>query len=49
MNEAEKSDIFDLLTNVAYALPPVTREERAAKAKVSINTHFNSRQQQAIA
>ncbi|MEI6423195.1 MAG: DEAD/DEAH box helicase family protein, partial [Lentisphaerota bacterium] len=44
--DAEKSDIFDVLAHVAYALPPVTREERAAKAKVSINTHFNSRQQQ---
>lgn len=44
--DAEKSDIFDVLAHVAYALPPVTREERAAKAKVSINAHFNSRQQQ---
>jgi len=28
-----------------YALPPLTREQRAEKAKVEISTHFNSRQQ----
>ena len=43
--DAEKSDIFDVLAHVAYALPPLTREERAAKAKVEISTHFNSKQQ----
>ena len=43
--DAEKSDIFDVLAHVAYALPPLSREERAAKAKVEISTHFNSRQQ----
>jgi type I restriction enzyme, R subunit len=43
--DAEKSDLFDVLAHVAYALPPLTREERAAKAKVEISTHFNSRQQ----
>jgi type I restriction enzyme R subunit len=43
--DAEKSDLFDVLAHVAYALPPVTREERAARAKVVISTHFNSKQQ----
>jgi type I restriction enzyme, R subunit len=43
--DAEKSDLFDVLAHVAYALPPLTREERAAKAKVVISTHFNSKQQ----
>ncbi|MDY0095144.1 MAG: DEAD/DEAH box helicase family protein [Candidatus Vecturithrix sp.] len=43
--EAEKSDIFDVLAYVAYALPPLTREERAAKAKVIISMHFNTKQQ----
>ena len=43
--DAEKSDIFDVLAHVAYALSPLTREERAAKARVNISTHFNSRQQ----
>jgi type I restriction enzyme, R subunit len=42
--DAEKSDLFDVLAYVAYALPPLTREERAARAKVVISTHFNTRQ-----
>ena len=29
--DAEKSDLFDVLAYVAYALPPLTREERAAQ------------------
>lgn len=28
-----------------YALPPLTREDRATKAKVEISTHFNTKQQ----
>jgi type I restriction enzyme R subunit len=43
--DAEKSDLFDVLAYVAYALPTLTREERAAKAKVVISTRFNSKQQ----
>ena len=43
--DAEKSDLFDVLAYVAYALPPLTREERATKAKVSISSHFNIKQQ----
>ena len=43
--DAEKSDLFDVLAHVAYALPALTREERAQKAKVIISTRFNSRQQ----
>jgi type I restriction enzyme, R subunit len=43
--DAEKSDLFDVLAHVAYALPPLTREERAVKAKIEISTHFNSKQQ----
>ena len=42
--EAEKSDLFDVLAHVAYALPPRPREDRPAKAKVEISTHFNSKQ-----
>ncbi len=41
---AEKSDLFDVLAHIAYALPPLTREERATGARVGISTHFNSRQ-----
>jgi type I restriction enzyme R subunit len=43
--DAEKSDLFDVLAHVAYAMSPITREERAASAKAVINTHFNSKQQ----
>ena len=43
--DAERSDLFDVLAHVAYALPTLTREDRAAKAKVEISTHFNSKQQ----
>ena len=42
---AEKSDIFDVLAFVAYASAPLTREERAARAKVIISTHFTTKQQ----
>ncbi|MBE7495750.1 MAG: DEAD/DEAH box helicase family protein [Verrucomicrobiaceae bacterium] len=43
--DAANSDLFDVLAYVAYLLPPLTREQRAAKAKVEISTHFNSKQQ----
>jgi type I restriction enzyme R subunit len=43
--DAEKCDLFDVLAHVAYARAPLTREERAAKAKLIISTHFNSKQQ----
>jgi len=43
--DAERSDIFDVLAHVAYAIPPLTREERATKAKIDISTHFNNKQQ----
>ena len=42
---AEKSDLFDVLAYVAYAMVPVTREERATRARVSISSKFNNRQQ----
>jgi len=34
-----------VLAHVAYALPTLTREERAARAKVVISSRFNSKQQ----
>jgi type I restriction enzyme R subunit len=34
-----------VLAHVAYALPPLTRAERAARAKVTINARFNNKQQ----
>ena len=43
--EAVNSDIFDVLSYVAYASPPVTREERAHHARESIHSHFSGKQQ----
>jgi type I restriction enzyme R subunit len=43
--DAEKSDLFDVLAHVAYALPTLTRAERATTAKIAISTHFNDKQQ----
>ena len=43
--DAEKSDLFDVLAYVAYALPPLTREERASGAKIAILQRFNTKQQ----
>lgn len=43
--DAEDSDWFDVLAHVAYAVPPVTREVRAADARVHINTRFSAKQQ----
>jgi type I restriction enzyme R subunit len=43
--DAEKSDLFDVLAHVAYALAPITREERASKARVIITQHFNNKLQ----
>ncbi len=43
--DAEKSDLFDVLAHVAFALTPLTREERASRAKLEIQTHFDSKQQ----
>ena len=43
--DAERSDLFDVLAHIAYAMPPLTREQRVEKAKVVIPLEFNSRQQ----
>ena len=43
--DAEKSDLFDVLAYVSYALPTLTREQRADMAKVEISSHFNAKQQ----
>lgn len=43
--DAEKSDLFDVLAHVAYALAPLPREERANRARVAISKKFNSKQQ----
>jgi len=43
--DAEKSDLFDVLAYVAYALPTLTRDQRADMAKVEISAHFDAKQQ----
>lgn len=43
--EAESSDLFDVLAHVAYAMEPLTRQERADRAMAVISTQFNARQQ----
>ena len=43
--DAENSDLFDVLAHVAYAMAPLTREERASRAKDIISTRFNTKQQ----
>jgi type I restriction enzyme, R subunit len=41
---AENSDLFDVLAHVAYALPTLTRAERAAHAKAVIDGTFGAKQ-----
>lgn len=43
--DAENSDLFDVLAYIAYAQPPITRQERADKARVEINSTFSAKQQ----
>lgn len=43
--DAEKSDIFDVLSYVAYASPTVTRETRAGVAKDAIQGLFRPKQE----
>ncbi len=46
--EAEDSDLFDVLSYVAYARPPITREERAVRAKAGISSTYRSNRQLAF-
>ena len=43
--DAENSDLFDVLAYIGFHLAPISREERANRAKIEISTHFNSKQQ----
>ncbi len=43
--DAEKSDLYDVLAHVAYAQAPLSRDERAGRAKMRISTQFESKQQ----
>jgi len=42
--DAENSDLFDVLAHVAYAMEPMTREERADRAMALITENFNPKQ-----
>ena len=43
--DAENSDLFDVLAHVAFALQPISREERAGSARGEIHEHFSDKQQ----
>ena len=43
--DAENSDLFDVLAHVAFAMQPVSRDERAAMAKNEVHAHFGDKQQ----
>jgi type I restriction enzyme, R subunit len=43
--DAENSDLFDVLAYVRFTLPPITRTDRAAKARENIQARFNDKQQ----
>ena len=45
MIDAENSDLFDVLAYVAYNDFPLSREERAERARALIGTRFNDKQQ----
>jgi len=47
--DAEKSDLFDVLAYIAFALPTITRKERAETHKENIFQHYSSKQQQFLA
>jgi len=43
--DAEQSDLFDVLAHVAFAMAPVTREDRATRARLAIRRQFTDKQQ----
>ncbi len=43
--DAEKSDLFDVLAHVAFAMEPITREARAEEAHKAVHQRFNDKQQ----
>jgi type I restriction enzyme R subunit len=42
--EAEQSDLYDVLAYIAFALPRITRQERADRARPSIHASFAEKQ-----
>ena len=49
MINAEKSDLFDVLAYIAYALPTITREERVQNSKATIYQRYQDKQQEFVA
>jgi type I restriction enzyme, R subunit len=45
MIDADKSDLFDVLAYIAFALPPITRQERVSERKGRIFSRYNYKQQ----
>ena len=45
---AEKSDVFDVLAYVAYALPTISREQRVDDNRAIIFDHYSDKQQEFI-
>ena len=45
MIDAERSDLYDVLAYIAFALSPITRQERADARKVNIFSHYDSKLQ----
>jgi len=43
--DVEKSDLFDVLAHVAFAMEPITREARAEVAHQAVHQRFNDKQQ----
>ena len=45
MIDAEKSDLFDVLAYIAFALEPITREERVETRRPHIFSHYDDKLQ----
>jgi type I restriction enzyme R subunit len=43
--DAENSDLFDVLAHVAFAMQPISREERAGVAHQAVHERFSDKQQ----
>ena len=43
MIDAEKSDLYDVLAYIAFALAPITREERVNARKAQIFSHYDDK------
>ncbi len=46
MIDAEKSDLFDVLAYIAFALAPITREQRVSERKGQIYSRYDYKQQE---